>query len=527
MPPSVTGLLPGRGSSDAAIMQQFQLERSHFCNIKASGLVLDLRKCFNFIRWSLGIPLIRHCGVPSVLVQQWALSLAKLHRVWQIKGNIFEAGSTSRGFPEGDVMSVVVMVCLAGLWCCYVAHRCNSTALSLSAYADNWSWCLTDPSLHPCAMESTLTILQKGGLVIDWTKTWYWVTHGSDAALVSQLLTPFAPVGQLHRRSSAPDLGFQAQYTKQARLGIISDRIESGLKRLSRLAFLPNDLTIKEHLVRTSVFPCMFYGVECRPIATDQLQKVRTRTCDALLGASRTSTPAFALLLTSNGILDPAHWTLTRTVLAARRFLFLFPELQDEFLEIAVNFNGTLNGVKGPASAFAWQLHQLSWSCTRQGLIHVGTHTSISLLTSSVSRIKRFIDLAWQQDLIKLHTTRKSLLGLPDISRIATVSVLERFPDHQRSHLLREIACCYQLETQKIFWDSSADGLCRFCQSEDSKIHRLLHCPVGAEVRTAFREMVDDLRSSEPSVTIFPGSTCTSLLRCHASFASMPTRACF
>ena len=138
------------------------------------------------------------------------------------------------------------------------------------------------------------------------------------------------------------------------RLGIISDRIESGLKRLSRLSFLPHDLTIKEHMVRTSVFPCMFYGVECRPIATDQLQKVRTRTCDALLGSSRTSTPAFAFLLTSNGILDPAHWTLTRTVLAARRFLLLFPELQTEFLEIAVNFNGTLNGVKGPASSFAW-----------------------------------------------------------------------------------------------------------------------------------------------------------------------------
>ena len=218
-------------------MQQFQLERAHFSNVKASGLVLDLRKCFNFIRWSLGIPLIRHCGVPFELVQQWALSLAQLHRVWQIKGNIFEAGSTSRGFPEGDAMSVVVVVCLAGLWCCFVAHRCNSTALSLSAYADNWSWSLTDHSMHPCAMESTLTILQKEGLTIDWTKTWYWVTHSSDAALVSQLLTPFAPVDQLRRRSSAPDLGFQTQYTKKARLGIISDRIESGLNALLDFPF--------------------------------------------------------------------------------------------------------------------------------------------------------------------------------------------------------------------------------------------------------------------------------------------------
>lgn len=174
------------------------------------------------------------------------------------------------------------------------------------------------------------------------------------------------------------------QYSKKSSLGIISDRTEAGIKRLSRLSFLPHGLTIREHLVRTSIFPCMFYGVECRPIAVDQLQKIRSRTCDALLGASRTSTPAFALLLNSNGILDPAHWTLTRTVLAARHFLLLFPEFQADFLNILANFNGTLNCVRGPASAFAWQLHQLSWACTRQGLLHVSSHISISLLTSSV-----------------------------------------------------------------------------------------------------------------------------------------------
>ena len=425
MPPSVTGLLPGRGSADAAIVQQFHLERAHFLNQHASGLVLDLRKCFNCIKWTLGFPLVKHCGLPIDLIQQWAFSLQSLHRVWKITGNIFEAGPTSRGFPEGDVLSVIVMICLAGLWCCYVSQSCNSPALALSAYADNWSWSLTDHNLHALAMTSTNRILQAGGLVIDWSKTWFWVTHSDDAPLVSSLLTPFAPEGQLKNRTSAPDLGYQMQYTKKASLGIITDRIEAGLKRLSRLSFMPHDLSTREHLVRVSIFPCMFYGVECRPIAVDQLHKIRSRTCDALLGSSRSSTPAFALLLTSKGILDPAHWILVKTVLSIRRFLHLHPELQSDFFKMTSNFNGTLNQVRGPASALSWQLGQISWTCDNQGLLLVGAHTSISLLLSSQSRIKRFLDLAWQQDLIRLHTTRWSLRGLPDISRCATVLQLQ------------------------------------------------------------------------------------------------------
>ena len=193
-----------------------------------------------------------------------------------------------------------------------------------------------------------------------------------------------------------------------------------------------------------------------------------------------------------------------KTVLSIRRFLHLHPELQSDFFKMTSNFNGTLNQVRGPASALSWQLGQISWTCDNQGLLLVGAHTSISLLLSSQSRIKRFLDLAWQQDLIRLHTTRWSLRGLPDISRCATVAVLEKFPDHQRSHLLREIACCYQLESQKVFWDTSSNGLCRFCQAEDSKIHRLLHCPVGSDVRCSFRDLVDDLRASEPSLCYFP-----------------------
>ena len=510
MPISVTGMLPTRGAADSAYRQQWLIEEARITGCHLSGLVLDLKKCFNCIKWILGANLVHACGVPLLLLRQWMGSLKNLFRYWQIGGSHFPSGSTSCGFPEGDVMSVIVMVSLACCWISYVASRFpRQASISLSAYADNWSWTLRDSVAHHQALEPTLELLEIGGLTIDWDKTWFWVSHQSDSNQVAQNLSTLCPPGLPKKLDSAPDLGFQMQYSGSTRLGIKACRLEEGLRRLMRLCYMAHPLSVKEHIVRTSVFPCMFHAVETRPIAHDTLRRIRTRVANAILGHSYSCSPAIALLLTKNGILDPGFWTLKKTLVAARQFLLRCTlDTRKIFLDLAASFGGNLTAVKGPASALAWQLHQVGWSITRDGLLHVSAFLSISLTESSVNRLSRFLVQAWQEDLVQMFTSRHSIFGLPDIASLPTTQMLNRFPDHQRLHLLREISSGYQLETQKCFWDNSVDpeekGLCRFCKQLDSKEHRLLFCPVGNEVRKGFPDVVESLTNSESSMSRFP-----------------------
>ena len=521
MPVSVTGMLPTRGAADSAYRQQWLIEQARIKNSHLSGLVLDLKKCFNCIKWTLGANLVHQCGVPLALLRQWMGCLCNLVRYWQISGSHFLAGGTSCGFPEGDVMSVIVMVSLACSWVVYVASKFpRQNSISLSAYADNWSWTLLDSFDHSRALRATSELLELGGLEIDWDKTWFWVSNPRDSSAVLQDLVHMCPPGQPKQLDSAPDLGFQMQYSGTSRLGIKACRLEEGLRRLMRLGAMSHPLSVKEHLVIASIFPCMFHAVETRPISHDTLRRIRTRVANAILGHSHSSSPAIALLLTRNGILDPGFWTLKKTLLAARQFLLrCHDDTRIDFLELAASFGGNLTAVKGPASSLAWQLHQVGWSISRAGLLHVSAFLSIPLLESSAKRVSRFLVHAWQEDLVQMFTSRHSIFGLPDVATIPTVQVLNRFSDKQRLHLLKEISCGYQLETQKCFWDKSVEpeerGLCRFCKKVDSKEHRLLFCPVGQEVRKQYPEAVESLITSDSSMSRFP------VIHMHQDFAAL------
>ena len=55
VPPGVTGLLPSRAPSDCAYSAQFELELAAKVRNRCSGIVMDLKKCFNNIRWICGV----------------------------------------------------------------------------------------------------------------------------------------------------------------------------------------------------------------------------------------------------------------------------------------------------------------------------------------------------------------------------------------------------------------------------------------------------------------------------------------
>ena len=74
MPPSLPGLLVGRGPLDAAMRQQFWLERAHHLQQHFAGLSLDLVKCFNTIHRGRVEQLLARLQIPEPIRKRWALS---------------------------------------------------------------------------------------------------------------------------------------------------------------------------------------------------------------------------------------------------------------------------------------------------------------------------------------------------------------------------------------------------------------------------------------------------------------------
>ena len=504
-PPSITGFLPARGSVTAALNAQFAIEHSRYKGIAPSGLVLDLRKCFNNVDWSFAFHALHACGVPLRFLRTWILMISSMVRHWMINGEVFLSGTGTSGIPEGDQWSVLAMVAISIGWITYLeANSRELTSLSLTAYADNWGWFTPDYEVHPALLTQTQHFTAAAGLSLDWSKTWYWSTSKSHARLIEQSLDGVTPV-KLTQKLSATDLGFQMQYGLRNSLGVHSDRLADGITRISRLAGLPCSLSVKEHLLQTSVYPVVFHGTETKPPVQDSFAKLRSVAARSLYGDAHTISPAIALLFGKKGILDPEFVYVVRLLSTIRRFVASLPDQTAlDFFRMASRFHGSLGSVHGPAASLAFTLQQLGWQIDACGQIHVTAFLSFGLLSSSVQRFRRFLSLSWQYQLVKLQTCRYSWYQFPDISVVDTRAVLNEFPDNQRRLLIREISGGYQLETQKQHWAPDQTGQCPFCPAEDSRRHRLLDCPLGLETRTPFQSVLLELEHEGSVVPDFP-----------------------
>ena len=505
VPPGVTGLLPKRGAHTAAYATQWAIEQAKFLRKSSSGFVLDLKKCFNCIRWECGYHFLKNAGVPSNLLQQWFLSIRRLTRQWLIHQEVIGAGAVTCGFPEGDVWSVLVMIVVAMAWVVSVMKSCAANPQpALSAYADNWSWILQNVEHHLSALQATLRVTRTCGLTIDFSKTWYWSTCNHDAVRIVDMLQPLLPPNSLHRKKDASDLGHQMQYTGASRLGVIRTRIDEGFSRMTRVKAMRRDLDTKESMLLCSVYPAAFHGCEIRPISSDCMQDFRSKATSALLGDSYSASPAIALLCATR-ILDPEYYTIERTLLAARSFLMLLSEAeQHTFYLVASQFRGTLHKVRGPASAFSFCLRQVGWLVDQQGMIILQGSLKFPLVEISAQRIKRFLAQAWRANLVVTHTLRKNWFGFPDISHEDTRAVLKQFDCSQRRFLLKLVSGGFQTAPQKLKWTGREDDKCEFCDMQDSQTHRLLHCPIGNSVRIKYSSMIAELENEGFSFSEFP-----------------------
>ena len=313
-----------------AYSTQWDLEHSRKHRLVRSGVTLDLVKRFNCVKWSFAYHALLTVGFPAHLARVWILSLAQLKRAWTISGQWISAGHTTTGCPEGDQLSVIVMLAISAVWCYFVRLVHTHEFLRLSAYAENWSWTTDTSPLHCQLLTRTKTVTDAAGLTIDFGKTWFWASPAADPLGVESALAEAIPGVIIERKHTAADLGFQLQYSSHPQLGKFTERMGKGLKRLARLQAMPHCLSTKEAMVRMSILPAIFHGYETRPPSTQVLNRIRSKIAAALLGASSYLSPAVALACTSS-ILDPEFWIIFRIICVACAFLLRCPACVVDF----------------------------------------------------------------------------------------------------------------------------------------------------------------------------------------------------
>eukprot|EP00435_Cladocopium_sp_Y103_P014298 s1780_g3.t1 len=427
-PAEVSGFLASRGPTDSYLRQQWQIELAHEGGQGVAGLSADLLKCFN----TIGLPMVFRAfewlGFPMEVIRLWYASLRKLTRVWKIGQHVSEPMDVNHGCPEGDSWSVASILALSYVWVRLL--RCKVPQSFISAYADNWIWMAATGHEHAAILDITNAFVSSTHMQIDWLKTWAWATSGAKFDMLLVVLKNRPETAGLQRRLNACDLGAQLTYQGVPNLGKHRSRLEKVHARLLRLQRVPHSLQTKILLVKNAIYPAAFYGIEVLPLGDSHTKKLRTAISNALLGPCPSRNPALALA-GMPALFDPFLELLLRVIGAIRRMLFK---------------------------------------------------------TTDLDRRRRWLQYAWDTDVLLHHTDRKSLPRHMPLNTPDTQAVLKKFSPTDLHHILQELSGAYQTEHQKAKWAADADGTCRYCHQCDSKYHRFYECPASEPVRERFAD---------------------------------------
>ena len=495
-PPDVTGFLRQRDARSAAYQAQWHIEQSRVRNLPLSGVTLDLKKCFNLIdRQRVGI-ILQRLGVPIHLLQQWLASLGHLERFWELAGQASDLVHSETGLPEGDCWSVTAMIGIAWTWANELRKVIEPIVppirLSISAYADNWSWQSNDHQIHVELFRATHRVALCLGLEIDHSKTWQRATTMQGVSLMSTALQANPWPVRLQSVLKAKDLGTPMVYQGRAGSSMLPDRETEAIDRLKRIEWSCCSLTDKIHQIRASVYPVAFHGTEVGLITPHQLENLRNQVVQAVFHKIPSMSSAIAFQLLDENLLGPALFAILLSIKMAQRFLHrCSPAEQKEFLAVAATSKGSTSQVYGPASALKANLLRLGWGVGRDGVITSPHLVPLSLVYDSFAKLQRFARATWEVDFYLHNSQRKSLRGRADISHRLTIRALSKFPGATHVRLARELAGGFQTKEQQSKWDSQVSRQCELCQFDDSRLHRLLECPATQAVRDRFASVCD------------------------------------
>ena len=141
------------------------------------------------------------------------------------------------------------------------------------------------------------------------------------------------------------------------------------------------------------------------------------------------------------------------------------------------------NGTKpcGPASALKQYFHHTGWTLPEDGTITGPEYITCNVLKDSCRYIVKSIRKMWDFHILQLIDRKGVGDFVPDFHIFH--STFSKLTDGEQNLVKLNVVGAFQTQMQKSKWDKDCSAECELCGGEDTREHRLLHCPKLQSVR--------------------------------------------
>eukprot|EP00438_Fugacium_kawagutii_P035317 Skav206907 [mRNA] locus=scaffold808:181434:185012:+ [translate_table: standard] len=502
LPDELAGFVPGKSAPQASYTQQHMVEIALEDKGSVSGFTLDLVKCFNTVRRPAVEKTFLAYKIPTTVVKQWKKSLDNLTRVWILDTACSEPTPTSNGLTEGDPLSVLAMIIIGLAWIHYTQEIIPE--IKRNIFADNWTWFTHNAEKHASMATHTMPFIAAYGMKLDWKKSWVWAAGKEDIQELKQALQPHAGQTMVKELLGAMDLGTQLNYRGPYRLGKYADRLKEAERRLKVIQRLPYDLPSKCHLILTSVYPQVFYGIEVLPLGNNHLQTLRSQVGRALFGKSQSRNTMVALHCTPK-FCDPELYVRLKIIKTAKTYLNnLTSEGKADFLSRVAKHTGVTTQCHGPIGCLKRTILAMGWTITPGGGIEVSQGIEINLVSDTFAQLQFWMEREWNNQLMSQCTKRQAWLDRPPILIGETRRLIAKFKPHEQEQILSEISGSFQTAQQQAIWDKSIDGNCKYCGEPDTHKHRVWECACTHDIRQQYVDTLAFFREQQQPIEELP-----------------------
>eukprot|EP00438_Fugacium_kawagutii_P024297 Skav217538 [mRNA] locus=scaffold467:222594:227126:+ [translate_table: standard] len=461
-PSKCFGNLPLRTASQVWLGIQSELETANTFDDRASGVMIDIQKCFNHLPRIPILAVCHHLGVDVAILKAWANALQRMTRRFSIRGSVGPGLRSTTGCAEGCALSVVGMLAINVLIDCWLSVKVP--AATLWSYVDNWE--LTAPSVATTleGIQNLRRAAQGLDLLIDEDKTIVWANNPQERKTLRD--------SQHHVVASARDLGGHVQYTQQTTNSTITSRIQKFKPRWRDFARSPAPRKQKLVAIKMAAWPNVLHGIASVHICDDLLDELRAAAMRSigLNGMGASSLAQFSLV--ENPSVDPGFYALTKTVMDCRSYLS--SEVCIPILNVIAIPKQKSRPSVGPCSVLLHRLHGIGWSWDSNHFVdHQGY--PIDVWNCPIQELKQRLQQAWQSRAQHLLADRKTFGGMHLMSPTLTMRASPSDPG-DKGILHTALNGTFFTADHAHHLDPTATNQCPFCGAADSQTHRHWEC---------------------------------------------------
>eukprot|EP00438_Fugacium_kawagutii_P005711 Skav208065 [mRNA] locus=scaffold936:122039:130199:+ [translate_table: standard] len=200
----------------------------------------------------------------------------------------------------------------------------------------------------------------------------------------------------------------------------------------------------------------------------DQVDDVQASK--AVFGSHKGSSPWLACLLGTYRCIDPQFILLMNRIALFRQMVKELPS-QASFLTAQLARTGRY---RGPTSRLVTVLGDLGWGHQAEGAFVDKSGRTFHLLLTPLPHVEALLLSSWTQEVARRTSHRKYLAALDTID-VSLSASFRHLPMSERTLLQRQHSGAFF--TGEFLKHTGSTDQCRFCQQQDTRIHRLLHCP--------------------------------------------------